>query len=48
MTEVMIKTVVSITVDQKKWIDKECRNLSKMVRKMLEECMTHDNPIRTE
>jgi hypothetical protein len=48
MTEVMIKTLVSITVDQKKWLDKECRNLSKMVRKMLEKCMTHDNPIRTE
>ena len=39
----MIKLTISITVEQKKWLDAECRNLSKLVRKMLDELMNHDH-----
>jgi hypothetical protein len=40
----MIKTLVSITKEQKLWLDKECRNLSKLVRNMLVELMNADKP----
>jgi hypothetical protein len=40
----MIKTLVSITTEQKLWLDKECRNLSKLVRKMLAELMNNNKP----